>query len=280
MKRRAGFTLVEILVVLAIIAILAALLFPAFKAAQEKGYQGSCAATLHQIGMAVNTYKTEEGSYPSSLGFLLPEDAELNNLGGTSTPSPTPLPNTNGTGLLRLPQASLVCPDDDTESTVPRATYGDLSNNINAGANTDMARYVWNYWGYKTDGTAYTTPAAAAAATWPPGSPTPAQSVLDLLTDPSRSYNEASITGYDSTQPFNGMKYSLSNRYAPATTIITHCIYHRLPTSNLALASDVYVPAESENAKGAKDIILRLDGSARAFDITEFNTSKWQKQNF
>ena len=39
-----GFTLVELLIVLAIIGLLAAILFPAFKGAQEKGYQANCAS--------------------------------------------------------------------------------------------------------------------------------------------------------------------------------------------------------------------------------------------
>jgi prepilin-type N-terminal cleavage/methylation domain-containing protein len=268
MKRRAGFTLVEILVVLAIIAILAALLFPAFKSAQEKGYQASCASTLHQIGMAVQMYKTEEGRYPSSLAFLLPEDANLND---TSSATPVPTPNSNGTGLLKLTQAALICPDDDTESSLPRSSYGDISTNINSLPNTDMGRYVWNYWGYKTDGTAYVSAAAAAAG-----------STQALLTDTNNPYNEASVTGYNPANPFNGIKYSMSNRFAPPSTIVTHCIYHRMPTSDLARPELVYDPDPlvAATGKDARDLILRLDGSAKSYAIAQFNTGSWQTQNF
>jgi len=76
----------------------------------------------------------------------------------------------------------------------------------------------------------------------------------------------------------NPIKYSLSNRFAPTSTIITHCTYHRMPTSNLAMPYEVYTDAT--NGKDAKDIILRLDGSARTLDITQFNAGSWQKQDF
>ena len=51
MKMR-GFTLVELLIVIAIICILAAILFPVFAAAREKSRQSACQSNLHQIGLA------------------------------------------------------------------------------------------------------------------------------------------------------------------------------------------------------------------------------------
>lgn len=51
-----GFTLIELLVVIAIIAVLAAILFPVFAQAREKGRQASCMSNLHQIGLATLQY--------------------------------------------------------------------------------------------------------------------------------------------------------------------------------------------------------------------------------
>ncbi|MBW3621921.1 MAG: DUF1559 domain-containing protein [Armatimonadetes bacterium] len=51
-----GFTLIELLVVIAIIAILAAILFPVFAKAREKGRQTSCGSNLRQLGLAMFAY--------------------------------------------------------------------------------------------------------------------------------------------------------------------------------------------------------------------------------
>lgn len=54
--RRRGFTLIEILLVIAIVAVLAAILFPVFASVREKGRQISCVSNLHQLGLAVQLY--------------------------------------------------------------------------------------------------------------------------------------------------------------------------------------------------------------------------------
>jgi len=60
----AGFTLIEVLVVIAIIAVLAAILFPVFSRAREKARQAVCHSNLRQMGLAIRMYIQDFEAYP------------------------------------------------------------------------------------------------------------------------------------------------------------------------------------------------------------------------
>jgi prepilin-type N-terminal cleavage/methylation domain-containing protein/prepilin-type processing-associated H-X9-DG protein len=62
--RSRGFTLVELLVAIAIIGILIALLLPAVQAARESGRRAQCINTLRQIALAAHHYHDAVGSFP------------------------------------------------------------------------------------------------------------------------------------------------------------------------------------------------------------------------
>ncbi len=72
--RRRAFTLIEILIVVAILGILSAILLPVFNSARETARSATCSSNLKQLGLAINQYVQDSGGfYPHIIG-LTPAD--------------------------------------------------------------------------------------------------------------------------------------------------------------------------------------------------------------
>ena len=117
--KKSAFTLLELLIVVAIIAILAAILFPVFSRARENARKASCISNLHQIGLGIAMYRGDyDGINPryrscpdnaDSTCYGLPPTASS---GPTETwwapfdntqppESPTPLPDSTYSSLAK-----------------------------------------------------------------------------------------------------------------------------------------------------------------------------------
>src|SRR5262245_60206201 len=60
-----GFTVLELLLVLAIVMVLCALILPAVQQSREAARQVQCKQQLHQIGVALHAYHTKTSCLPS-----------------------------------------------------------------------------------------------------------------------------------------------------------------------------------------------------------------------
>lgn len=112
--RRSGFTLVELLIVIAIIALLAAILFPVFARARENARRSVCLGNLKQIGLALQQYtqdydeKMPVQTYALTYNFMDASAGATSNSGwaGGTTNWPNALfPYTKSTAIYSCPSA-------------------------------------------------------------------------------------------------------------------------------------------------------------------------------
>ena len=81
-KRRSGFTLIEILVVIAIIGVLAAILVPTLAAAKRRANRSHCINNLREMGKAFRGFADDNGDrLPWQLNAMLRAHHQVNQNG-------------------------------------------------------------------------------------------------------------------------------------------------------------------------------------------------------
>lgn len=169
-RRRIGFTLVELLVVISIIALLIAILLPSLAAARKSAQRAVCMSSLRQVGIGASLYTHDfKGLYPCP-PYLVKTGSSLANAdvcwdnivktGGSSPTPPVPSINRSGWYQLRIlghvPDKAIFCPaqsDPDVETVLTQmgtkyrlsfsyrfnsveSENNELGGNVNTGAPT------------------------------------------------------------------------------------------------------------------------------------------------
>jgi prepilin-type N-terminal cleavage/methylation domain-containing protein/prepilin-type processing-associated H-X9-DG protein len=146
MRRRSGFTLVELLVVIGIIALLIGILMPALNKAREQANTTKCAANLHSMGIAMTMYTNQYNAYPGHASVVAGRTAAI-------WPTRLRLFTNKDQGIFHCPsqEASFEWPRE-APSAAGKATAADSKYGYDEGelvldVFTVPSCYAYNDWG-------------------------------------------------------------------------------------------------------------------------------------
>ena len=111
--KKSGFTMIELLVVVAIIGILAGIGIASYGSANKKARDGKRKADIESIRSALEMYKADAGSYPTTWNLETISTTYINPL-----PSPPPNSRCGGSRVYRYNDYSCVYSSDGSTYTI------------------------------------------------------------------------------------------------------------------------------------------------------------------
>ncbi|MHB9027004.1 MAG: type II secretion system protein [Armatimonadota bacterium] len=229
-----GFTLLEMLIVVAIMMVLMAILFPVAMAAYENANRTACASNLQLISQRIEMYRQDYLVYPAMPNYV--------GLHG--------IPQGGVTGLALasadLTPKSFWCNRDPFPGQYPAALYSDAATQAKNGMDRDLTNSTYqafyNYYGYVTDTDGMPFPVTTIEA------------FRYFFSDPNQVYTATnqrypdffSTTDLSIPNPNwdlglvvrkpkrgdipefvpRGLTQALWNTWAPADTLVTYCTHH------------------------------------------------------
>lgn len=296
-SRRRAFTLIELVVTLAIVILLISLILPAIQHSRESARRATCASSLRQIGIAVAGYEATHKVLPpgSTVGWsvfasLLPhiEQSSLYSrvdFNKHAEYDPT-IPLT--LKMIRLPL--LICPTDSGTSTAATFAPTNYAANFGSGVQKFDFNGVFRHWGELPgfghgpltlaeirDGMSNT--AAFAEILVAEGGPRRIRTVWELpttLIQPNQY--EAFASACSELNTVIGGDHSVRGRYWLSGEIVRTAYTHILPPNSPNCLNGNYVQhgqysSSSEHAGGAH--LSLLDGRVK-FVSNSIGSAVWR----
>ncbi len=234
-----GFTLMELLTVIAIIAILAAIIFPAMNSVKDRANRSKCMTNLQQLAVGVQAFKEDNRSYPDVMGPVVKDSGS----------GVMDFDYATGSNLfneyVKSPDA-FHCPSSNVESKTAYAEYA-------TGSDKAVSVYAYNsydfrVWGGDTNGKIsgdkidihYTT-------RW-----------ANTVDDVSQFSAYPPTEGDSADKKKEDYKRQLRFRTPPGDTVVTWCDYHT-----------------GSDYKG-RAMVVFLDGHAADLPAKDVNDSRWR----